>query len=153
MNADHPLLEPDDVLIDLHVTTRHALLEEIARHMARRHCLPRDRIAESLAAREQLGSTGLGYCVAIPHARMAEAKRPVAVFARPQIPLAFDAPDSKPVSDFLALIVPSDSPQQHLELLSSIATHFGERSFRESLRSAADAASVARCFAPIRVHD
>jgi len=151
MTADRALLSPEDVLIDLHVPTRHGLFEAVAAHMARRHGLPQERVAQSLLAREQLGSTGLGHGVAIPHARLAEASSVAAVFVRPLLPLAFDAPDSKPVSDMLVLIVPTDSPQEHLDLLSAIATLFNERSFRESLRVAGDAQAVAHCFEKLRV--
>ena len=55
------------------------------------------RVAASLAAREKLGSTGLGQGIAIPHGRIKGLSGRVGAFARLRTPIAFDAPDGKPV--------------------------------------------------------
>ena len=143
MSTVFPLLSADDVLLDLKVAGRSGLFAEVAQRIEARYGLPHALIAEKLSARERLGSTGLGHGVAIPHARLPEAIRPFALFARTQFPIAFDAPDSKPVSDFLVLIVPNDSPELHLQLLSRLAGKFNDRDFRERLRAAADPATIA----------
>lgn len=143
MSTVFPLLSADDVLLDLKVAGRSGLFAEIAQNIETRYGLPHALVAEKLGARERLGSTGLGHGVAIPHARLPEASRPFAVFARTQFPIAFDAPDSKPVSDFMVLIVPNDSPELHLQLLSQLAGKFNDRVFRERLRAATDPVTIA----------
>lgn len=149
--TDHPtLLTRDDILLDLHTANKARLFDEVAKLLVRRHGLPHDKVVESLAARERLGSTGLGHGIALPHARLSEAKAVAAVFVRPQFPLPFDAPDGKPVSELLVLIVPVDSPQQHLQLLSEAASLFSDRSFRERLRNAVTVDAVLDLFRPLR---
>ena len=143
MSTEFPLLSADDVLLDLKVAGRGGLFAEVAQKVEARYGLAHALVAEKLAAREKLGSTGLGHGDAIPHARLPEASRPFAVFARTQFPIAFDAPDSKPVSDFLVLIVPNDSPELHLELLSRLAGKFNDRDFRERLRAATEPVTIA----------
>jgi len=104
-------------------------------------------VTERLAARERVGSTGLGQGVAIPHARLQGLRRAVAAFIRLDSPVAFDAPDGKPVSDFLVLLVPEDAAEEHLQLLAEAAEMFNDRRFRDLLRRQSDAPGVQRAFA------
>ena len=95
-------------------------------------------VLESLTAREQLGSTGLGHGVAIPHARMPQCDAAAGVFVRTKAAIPFDAPDRKPVSIFLALVVPKQATERHLQLLATAATMFSDRAFRDKLRACPD---------------
>jgi PTS system nitrogen regulatory IIA component len=84
--------------------------------------LDRDFLLQMLLAREQLGSTGLGRGIAIPHPRSPIVLRvtapavPVCYLAQP---VDFDALDGRPVHTLFALISPS--VRVHLHLLSVIA--------------------------------
>src|SRR6516164_9929234 len=143
MSVNQALLRAEDVLLDLHVTTRQGLFDVAAAHFAREWGLPQSMIVDRLLARERIGSTGLGQGLAIPHARLEEATNVAVLFVRPEYPIPFDAPDGKPVSDLLLMVVPARSPQMYLVLLSEIAQLFGDRAFREKLRAANDPAAVA----------
>jgi mannitol/fructose-specific phosphotransferase system IIA component (Ntr-type) len=86
------------------------------------------RSRTSLAAREKLGSTGLGQGIAIPHGRIKGLKQARGAFVRLHQPVAFDAPDGKPVSQVFVLLVPEaiappDHAHLHLGVLST-APHF-----------------------------
>lgn len=70
LNSLANLLRPKDILLDLDVASKVQLFEEIGRHMEREHDMRKAWVAVSLFRREQLGSTGLGRGVAIPHARV-----------------------------------------------------------------------------------
>jgi len=107
MNPVGELLALDDVRLDLDVSTKAQLLEQVAALLATRHGLSKTFILESLTAREQLGSTCVGHGVAIPHARMNQGAVPAAAFVRTKIAIPFDSPDSNPGSVFLRLIVPN----------------------------------------------
>lgn len=136
------VLRVDDVHLDLDASTRAELLEQIAGLLAGRHGLSKEQVLQSLTAREQLGSTGLGHRVAIPHARMYECELATGVFVRTRSPVPFDAPDGKPVSLFLALIVPKHATQWHLNLLASAAALFNDRALRDALLISTDPAAV-----------
>src|SRR5450631_504492 len=76
----------------------------------------------------QTGSTALGAGFAIPHARINGIARPLTLFMRTRLPVAFDAPDGKPVSDLLAIMVPADGAKEdHLQLLALVARLFSAR--------------------------
>ena len=64
------------------------------------------------------------------------------VFVRTKLAVPFDAPDGKPVSIFLALVVPKQATQRHLQLLATAAAMFSDRSFRDKLRAASDPSTV-----------
>ena len=142
MNAVSELLKAEDIRLDIEASSRDELLAAAADLLAARNGLARAQLLESLAAREQLGSTGMGHGVAIPHARTNRCSMPAAVFLRTKNPIEFDAPDGRPVSLFLALIVPDTATDRHLLILSAAAGMFNERALRERLRTAGAPAEV-----------
>ena len=142
MNPVGELLGRDDIQLDVDVPDKARLLEWIAALLARRLGLTDTDVLESLTIREQMGSTGLGQGVAIPHARMPQCDAVAGVFVRTKFPIPFDAPDRKPVSLFLALIVPKHATERHLRLLATAATMLNDRTFRDKLRMGRDPSAV-----------
>jgi len=92
-------------------------------------------IFNCLVNREKLGSTGLGQGVAIPHGRINKIEKPMCVFLHLKTAVDFDAPDNKPVDLVFGLIVPEESTDEHLQILSGIAEQFSQPGFAESLRN------------------
>ena len=135
MNPLGEILCLDDVRLDLDVSNKPQLLEQIAALLAARHGLSKTVILESLVAREQMGSTGVGHGVAIPHARMSQCAGAAGVFVRTKFAIPFDAPDGKPASVFLGLIVPNQANERHLRLLATAAAMFDDRVFRDKLKT------------------
>ncbi len=146
MNPVGELLGIDDVELDLDVPDKARLLQRIASLLAQRLHLSDAEVLESLVAREQLGSTGLGHGVAIPHARMPQCNAVAGVFVRTKFAIPFDAPDRKPVSLFLALVVPKQATERHLQLLATAATMFGDRAFRDRLGACPDPSMIRELF-------
>jgi PTS system nitrogen regulatory IIA component len=142
MNALGELLGPEDVRLDVDVSSKVQLLQQVAALLAARHNLSPATLLESLNAREQMGSTGVGHGVAIPHARMSECVAAAAVFLRTKDAIPFDAPDGRPVSVFLGLIVPNKANERHLQLLATAASMLSDRAFRDKLRVCADPEAV-----------
>jgi PTS system nitrogen regulatory IIA component len=142
MNPVGELLHVDDILLDVDVPDREALLERISTLLAQRAHLSAAQVLASLEAREELGSTALGYGVAIPHARIPECAAAAGLFVRTRTGVAFDAPDHRPVTLFLALLVPKQATERHLQLLAAAATLFSEKALREKLRSSSDPRTV-----------
>lgn len=94
-------------------------------------------IADALAGREALGSTGIGAGIALPHARL-ETTIPLALFARLERPIAWDAIDQLPVDLLFLLLSPTEPADQHLKILSMVTRRLRDRSLTASLRGAAD---------------
>jgi len=147
MNLIAQLLSPEDILLDVDAPSKRRVFEEVGRLFERRHGLAHVQVVDSLSAREKLGSTGLGHGVAIPHARVKGLPKAMAAIVRTRLPIPFDAPDGKPVSDMVVLLVPEQATEEHLQILAWIAQAFSDRQFRQRLRTCVDAASVSRLFA------
>lgn len=142
MNRISRLLPPENVVTDLVVTSKKRLFEQAGLLFENNHGIARAKVFDSLFMRERLGSTGLGQGVAIPHGRIKGLKEAIAAFVRLAEPVAFDAPDGRPVSLLVFLLVPEQASQQHLDLLSELAQMLSDKAFRERLSAAPDAATL-----------
>lgn len=142
MNRLASILSPAQVLVRVEVTSKKRAFEEAGLLFEDLHGLNRALVAESLFARERLGSTGLGHGVAIPHGRIKGLKSPMAAVFQLDQPIGFDAPDEKPVSLLIFLLVPEASTQKHLEILSEIAELLSDTGLREKIKSCDDAVAL-----------
>jgi PTS system nitrogen regulatory IIA component len=140
-------LQPQDILLDADVRNRQNAVEVAAAAISRAHGLDPVPIFRALWRREQVGSTALGEGFAILHARIGGIARPITLFMRTKVAIEFDAPDGKPVSQLLVIMVPVDGAKEdHLELLALVARLFSDRGFRTQLDSVTDATAVADAF-------
>ena len=147
MNSIADLLTIQDIILDLEVVNKDQLFDEIGRHMEAAHGMPPEWVVLSLSRREQVGSTGLGEGVAIPHARIKDLFRIQLAYVRPKSPIPFAAPDGKPVSDILVLLVPKQATEEHLTILSEATRLFSDVRFRERLHQCVEPAAVKQLFA------
>ncbi|MGH1359730.1 MAG: PTS sugar transporter subunit IIA [Burkholderiaceae bacterium] len=144
MNRISRLLTPDNVRVDLPVTSKKRLFEQVGLMFEASHNIERDKVFDSLFARERLGSTGLGEAVAIPHGRIKGLKEALAAVIRVATPIPFDAPDGEPVSLLVFLLVPENANEEHLEILSELAELLSDENIRESLMTETDPGQMHR---------
>ncbi len=98
--------------------------------------LTQNVVFDSLLARERLGSTGLGFGVAIPHGRTDQVKKAVGAFVQLAQGVDFDAVDRQPVDLMFALLVPQEATDDHLQTLAALAEMFKQPQARQMLREA-----------------
>jgi len=139
MNLIAQLLPPSNIVLGLEVSSKKRMFEQIGLLFENNQGIARSQVFDSLFARERLGSTGLGHGVAIPHGRIKGLRDPVGAFARLATPVAFDAPDGKPVDLVFFLLVPEQANERHLQLLSELAQMFSDAELRERLATETDA--------------
>jgi PTS system nitrogen regulatory IIA component len=139
MNLISKLLPPSNIVLDLDVSSKKRMFEQAGLIFENNQGVARSLVFDSLFARERLGSTGLGQGVAIPHGRIKGLREAVAAFVRLATPVAFDAPDGKPVNLLFILLVPEQATEQHLQILSELAQMFSDKELREQLTGANDA--------------
>jgi len=136
------ILSPENVILDLEVSSKKRAFEQAGLTFENNNSIARSTVSENLFARERLGSTGLGHGVAVPHGRIKGLKAPLALFMRLSDPIPFESPDGEPVKLLIFLLIPAHVTQQHLEILSEIAEMFSDNAFRAELISDMDPASV-----------
>ena len=140
------ILSPTDILLDVAAESTGELFALIGAFLEERHGLPAALVTAQLSAREHSGATAIGRGLAIPHARLKDLRRALALYIRPRTPIPFDAPDGKPVTDILVLLVPERANRQHLDLLATAAQLFCDGDFRERLKESLDAHAVYLAF-------
>jgi nitrogen PTS system EIIA component len=136
------LLSVEDILLDVDAPTPERAFSCIAASIGARHRLREPDVVAGLNERERLGSTALGHGVAIPHARLAGLTHAIAGLVRLRPAIAFDAPDGKPVSCLLVLLVPEFATDAHLELLAQAANMLADRALRDALATCTGAAEI-----------
>jgi nitrogen PTS system EIIA component len=115
------LLSPTDVMIDTRTSNKRLLLQELAARAAASLDLNVDQIAPYLLKREELGSTGIGRGVAIPHARLRDVVRPYGLLARLKAPIEFDAIDGQAVDIVFVLLLPAAAENAQIGALAQVA--------------------------------
>ena len=115
------LLSPTDVMIDVRVSNKRLLLQEFAARAAASLGLRVDQVASFLLKREELGSTGIGRGVAIPHARLPDLQKPYGLLAKLKQPIEFDAIDGQEVDIVFVLLLPAAAENGQLGPLALVA--------------------------------
>ena len=100
--------------------------------------LKADEIFNALMAREQLGSTGLGDGIAIPHCRVSCCQKILGALITVDNPIDFDSIDGKPVDILFVLLVPEQKTDEHLKVLAGLAELFNDEDFCYTLRHTQD---------------
>ena len=115
------LLSPTDVMIDARTSSKRLLLQELSARAAASLDLKVEQIAPFLLKREELGSTGIGRGVAIPHARLPDVVRPYGLLARLKAPIEFDAIDGQAVDIVFVLLLPAAAENAQIGALAQVA--------------------------------
>ncbi|KAF0135998.1 MAG: PTS system nitrogen regulatory IIA component [Xanthobacteraceae bacterium] len=126
----------------LRAESKKHLLEEIAARASNLTGRPAQEIFQTLVERENLGSTGAGGGIAIPHGKLPKLKRVVGLFARLERPVDFDSIDGQPVDLIFVLLAPEGAGADHLKALSRIARLTRDPANAQKLRAARDEATL-----------
>jgi PTS system nitrogen regulatory IIA component len=119
-----------------------AILGLLADRFADVYSLDRAQVLARINEREQLGSTGFGRGVAIPHARVAGVTRPIAAFLRLEAPVAFDAVDGRPVDLVFGLLSPEHAGAAHLHALAAISRMMRDEQMHAALVQAPETEAI-----------
>ena len=127
------LLPLSHISLDMDVTSKKRLFEQIGLLFENENRVARANVFDALFAREKLGSTGLGLGVAIPHGRLKGLRETLVAFIRSKDGVPFESPDGVPVRLVFAMLVPEHATEQHLNMLSELAQLFSDADLRERL--------------------
>lgn len=136
------LLSAKCIQIPMDAVTKDEALREAVHLLAESHGLEQEEeIAEKVFAREKKMSTGIGYGVAVPHAKydkIQDIKIAVCV-SREGIP--FEAIDDEPVYLVFIMISPTNTAGPHIQTLSAVSRLMSYEEMRSRLKAAPDAES------------
>jgi PTS system fructose-specific IIA component/PTS system nitrogen regulatory IIA component len=93
-------------------------------------------IVKAIMKREDLGSTGIGRGVAVPHTKHPSVGRLVGTVAVSREGIDFESLDGEPVQLFFLLVSPPDRPGDHLRALENISRQLRDDAFCATLKAA-----------------
>lgn len=132
------ILSEESVLFCTDIKTKRDVLERLASQASKQAGFPAQDIFAALNDREELGSTGLGNGIAVPHGRFAGLKAVTAVFIKLSVPVDFDSVDDQPVDLVMMLLAPVGAGADHLKALARVARVLRTDSVAENLRRVSD---------------
>jgi len=141
------LLSPADIMLDVRAKDKSRLLRELSTRAAAEVGLDADQVSEEIAKREELGSTGVGNGVALPHARLRGLKAPFGLLARLRQAIDFAAIDDQPVDIVFLLLLPESADGAQLNALACVARVLRDPEALRRLRGASDNESLYRAIA------
>jgi PTS system nitrogen regulatory IIA component len=114
-------LDFDAIKTSLPGGNKRSLVQQLANIAGQRLGLDSGAILASVTEREQLGSTGFGQGVAIPHGKIEGLGRIYCIFVRLGEPIDFKAIDGRPVDLVFLLLSPPDAGAEHLKALAAVS--------------------------------
>lgn len=131
------ILTHDCIVPDLKARVKREVLEEMVAEVTFKFAgLNKERLLEVILERERLGSTGIGYGVAIPHARLKGLSSIIVLFGRSLSGVEFQALDERPAHLFFLIVAPEDSGTAHIKILARISRLLQDAVFRNRLMGA-----------------
>jgi len=138
-------LSYDSVIASLNAGTKDEVLVELVEPVAReKSSIDRDILIRTLIDRENLGSTGIGGGLAIPHGTFDGLDDLVASFGKSSAGIDFNSMDNEPTHLFFLLVAPKNSAGEHLKALARISRLFKDPILKRDLLRAESADEIFR---------
>lgn len=133
------MLDDNLIIAELKAATKLDVLREFSGLLRENKVVDDEEgLTKVLAARESLGSTGIGDGVAIPHGKLKDLPGLVLAFGRSRRGVDFDSLDGVKAHLFFLLVAPEDAPGEHLKALARISRMLKNVEVRDSLMRAGD---------------
>ncbi len=133
----------DAVVVNLQGKEKKDVLEEMVNALVKSKKISnKEKVVKILLDREELGSTGIGQGVGIPHGKTDEVDNVVIAFGSSKQGVEFESLDGELVYLVFLLLAPVESTGAHLKALAKISRILKDKHFRQSLRDAKDAAEA-----------
>jgi PTS system nitrogen regulatory IIA component len=136
------LVAPEAIVPALKVSSKKQALQELAERASALTAQNEKAIFEVLLQREKLGTTAVGYGVAIPHGKLPKLTKMFGLFARLDRAIDFEALDGQPVDLVFLLLAPEGAGADHLKALARVARLLRDQDTANKLRAAHDAQAL-----------
>jgi PTS system nitrogen regulatory IIA component len=141
------VLSPTEIILDVRASDKQRVLRHLSAQAASVLGLDPDEVSKLIAKREELGSTGVGNGVALPHARLRGLKAPFGLLARLREGIDFAAIDDQSVDIVFLLLLPETGDGAPLKALACVARAMRNPETLQRVRAAADSEALFRAIA------
>lgn len=141
------LLSPDYVLMDIDAAAKMEAINKVIAVLARNpKVLDSEVVAKDVIERERKMSTGVGYGLALPHAKSAGVSGTVAALGITRKPIDFESLDETPVRLIFLLVGSIGNGSSHIRILSRVSRLMSRSAFRRQLLDCASVEEVLGVF-------
>ena len=113
----------ENIIPEMEATQKDAAIRELLQRLQSSGSLPKGQVSDiehALLRREELGSTGIGKGIGVPHAKHAGVKGVVGALGRSTQGVEFAALDGQPVHLIFLLLSSPDAVEANLEALRKV---------------------------------
>ena len=140
-------LEEQCIILELESTDKDGVLRELAGAVQDKcPSIDMDTMTQILAEREQIGSTGVGNGVAIPHGKVPGLEKLLLCFGRSSRGINFDAVDNRPVQLLVMILAPPDMAGEYLQTLARVSRLLKDTTTRNKLLQTTDTEIILELF-------
>lgn len=136
------VLQKEAIISDLKSQDKKGILEELVAPIARITGVNHKDIVRVLMDREQLGSTGIGEGIGIPHGKLKQLESLALGFGLSRKGVDFESMDNQPTHIFFLLVTPENSTGLHLKMLARISRILKYDQFKKNLLDAANSDEI-----------
>lgn len=131
------LINKDLITLNLESTDKQSVIRELAKYLEHDGRIDDlEAFIDAINAREEQGSTGVGFGVAIPHAKTKHVKKPGLVFGLSSTPVNYESHEEDEADLFFMIAAPEGGENLHLQTLAKLSRKLIDENFREDLRAA-----------------
>lgn len=138
-------VKSESIRVDLDATTKEGVIRELVNSLISSGMLTAEQeepIVQAIMKREELGSTGIGRGIAVPHTKHSSVSQPVGTVGISRGGVDFQSLDGEKVQLFFLLISPPDRPGDHLRALENISKQLQDDTFCRFLKQSKTANDV-----------
>jgi PTS system fructose-specific IIA component/PTS system nitrogen regulatory IIA component len=138
-------VKSESIKVDLDATSKEGVIRELVNALISSGMLTAEQeepIVQAIMKREELGSTGIGRGIAVPHTKHSSVSQPVGTVGISRGGVDFQSLDGEKVQLFFLLISPPDRPGDHLRALENISKQLQDDTFCRFLKQSKTANDV-----------
>ncbi|QIK70074.1 PTS sugar transporter subunit IIA [Erysipelothrix sp. HDW6C] len=139
----HELIRKDIINLHLHATSKKELFEEMADMLSKGGYVSNvDGYVQDLFKRESEYSTGIGFGLAIPHARSSNVVSPAIAVGKAANIKDYESLDEEPIQYIFMIAIPENTEADYMSILSKLARRFMDETFRNRIKKAVTAEEI-----------
>jgi PTS system fructose-specific IIA component/PTS system nitrogen regulatory IIA component len=138
-------VKTEAIKVDLAAKDKESVIRELVASLTKSGQLKaeeQENIIQAILKREELGSTGIGRGIAVPHTKHPSVKDPIGTIGVSQEGVEFQSLDGEKVQLFFMLISPPDRPGDHLRALENISKQLQDDMFCRFLKQSKTAEDI-----------
>ena len=130
-------IKVDTINLNLESKTKNTVIRELYNNLKKTNLIKDEELGwNDIFAREEMGSTGIGKKIALPHAKTKAVDELIATFGISRNGIDYESLDNENVNIFFMFLCPEEKTQEYLKVLARISRLIRDDKFIDKLLKA-----------------